>query len=125
MERNEDFEVIQLDDYNYELGLNFLDRIQIVLFPWVDQIHIVTGPLSKIVVPVNRDMKVGTKVLSSIQLVKDISHGRNINSIKKMLRKPLRKRALSKFLSKEADGLWAVRSQDVRIQGILMGTSLN
>ncbi|KAG8498201.1 hypothetical protein CXB51_006628 [Gossypium anomalum] len=76
----EDFEVIQLDDYDYVLGLNFLDRIQTVLFPWADEIHIVTGPLSKIVVPVHRDMKVGTKVLSSIQLVEDASYGRSINS---------------------------------------------
>ncbi|KAG8503718.1 hypothetical protein CXB51_001706 [Gossypium anomalum] len=59
----EEFEVIQLDDYDYVLGLNFLDKIQTVLYPWADQIHLVTGPLSKIVVPVYRDMKVGTKVL--------------------------------------------------------------
>ncbi|MBA0752374.1 hypothetical protein Gogos_001215 [Gossypium gossypioides] len=31
----------------------------------------------------NEDFEVGTKVLSSIQLVKDISHGRNINSIER------------------------------------------
>ncbi|MBA0731184.1 hypothetical protein Golax_025560 [Gossypium laxum] len=78
---NEDFEVIQLDDYDYVLGLNFLDKIQIVLFLWVDQIHIVTGPLSNIIMPVHRDMKVGTKVLLSIQLVEDVSYGRNISSI--------------------------------------------
>ncbi|MBA0755921.1 hypothetical protein Gogos_020960 [Gossypium gossypioides] len=52
-----------------------------VLFPWADQIHIVTSPLSKIVVPVHWDIKVGTKVLSSIQLVEDVSYERNINSI--------------------------------------------
>ncbi|MBA0756390.1 hypothetical protein Gogos_019904 [Gossypium gossypioides] len=63
---NEDFEVIQLYDNDYVLGLNFLDPIQTVLFPWADQIHIVTGPLPKIAVLVHRDMKVGTKVLSSI-----------------------------------------------------------
>ncbi|KAK5774709.1 hypothetical protein PVK06_042565 [Gossypium arboreum] len=78
---NEDFEVIQLDDYDYVLGLNILDRIQTVLFSWANEIHIVTGLLSKIVVPVHRDIKVGTKVLSSIQLVEDVSYGRNINSI--------------------------------------------
>ncbi|MFQ6624599.1 hypothetical protein Gotur_004145 [Gossypium turneri] len=77
----EDFEVIQLDDYDYVLGLNFLDRIQTVLYPWADQIHIITGPLIKIVVPVHRDMKVRAKVLSSIQLVEDVSYGRNIDSI--------------------------------------------
>ncbi|MBA0747306.1 hypothetical protein Gogos_004229 [Gossypium gossypioides] len=41
----------------------------------------VTGPLSKIVVPVHRDIKVETKVLSSIQLVEDVSYGKNIDSI--------------------------------------------
>ncbi|MBA0756526.1 hypothetical protein Gogos_005630 [Gossypium gossypioides] len=30
---NEVFEVIHLDDYDYVLGLNFLDRIQVVLYP--------------------------------------------------------------------------------------------
>ncbi|MFQ6628970.1 hypothetical protein Gotur_007158 [Gossypium turneri] len=78
---NEDFEVIQLDDYDFVLGLNFLDRIQVVLYPWADQIHIITDPLTRIVVPVRRDMKVGAKVLSSIQLVEDVSYGRNIDSI--------------------------------------------
>ncbi|MFQ6622793.1 hypothetical protein Gotur_002956 [Gossypium turneri] len=76
----EDFEVIQLDDYDYVLGLNFLDRIQATLQPWADKIHIVTGPSTKTVVPVHRDMKYGTKVLSLIQLVEDVSYGRNINS---------------------------------------------
>ncbi|PPS15060.1 hypothetical protein GOBAR_AA05539 [Gossypium barbadense] len=79
----EEFEVIQLDDYDYVLGLNFLDMIQTVLYPWADQIHIVTSPLSKIVVPVYRDMKVRTKVLSSIQLVEDVSYGRNIDLIER------------------------------------------
>ncbi|KAK5833077.1 hypothetical protein PVK06_016889 [Gossypium arboreum] len=41
----EEFEVIHLDDYDYVLGLNFFDRIQAVLYPWADQIHIVTSPL--------------------------------------------------------------------------------
>ncbi|PPR93089.1 hypothetical protein GOBAR_AA27584 [Gossypium barbadense] len=77
----EEFEVIQLDDYDCVLGLNFLDRIQAVLYPWASQIHIVTCPLSKIIMPVHRDMKVETKVLSSIQLVEDVSCRRNIDSI--------------------------------------------
>ncbi|PPR92863.1 hypothetical protein GOBAR_AA27813 [Gossypium barbadense] len=33
----EDFEVIQLDDYDYVFGLNFLDKIQTVLFLWADK----------------------------------------------------------------------------------------
>ncbi|MBA0737295.1 hypothetical protein Gogos_010765 [Gossypium gossypioides] len=77
----EEFEVIKLDDYDYVLGLNFLDRIHAALYPWADQIHIITGPLSKIIVPVHQDMKVRTKVLSSIQLVEDVSYRRNIDSI--------------------------------------------
>ncbi|MBA0754266.1 hypothetical protein Gogos_020782 [Gossypium gossypioides] len=40
---NKDFEVIQLDDYDYVLGLNFLGRIQIVLF------H---GPMKFILLPI-------------------------------------------------------------------------
>ncbi|MFQ6662417.1 hypothetical protein Gotur_030260 [Gossypium turneri] len=79
----EDFEVIQLDDYNFVLGLNFLDRIQAVLYPWADQIHIITSPLTRIIVPVRRDIKVGAKVLSSIQLVEDVSYGGNIDSVKR------------------------------------------
>ncbi|MBA0754745.1 hypothetical protein Gogos_005536 [Gossypium gossypioides] len=77
---NEEFKVIQLDDYDYVLGLNFIDKIQATLQPWVDLIHIVIGSPTKIIVPVHRDMKVRTKVLSSIQLVEDVSYGRNINS---------------------------------------------
>ncbi|MBA0753333.1 hypothetical protein Gogos_019986 [Gossypium gossypioides] len=77
----EEFEVIQLDDYDFVLGLNFLDRIQADLYLWADQIHIVIGLLSRIIVPMHQDMKVGTKVLSSIQLVEDVSYGRNIDSI--------------------------------------------
>ncbi|MFQ6662836.1 hypothetical protein Gotur_030558 [Gossypium turneri] len=86
---NEEFKVIQLDDYDYVLGLNFLDKIQAILYPWADQIHIVTGLLSKIIVPVHRDMKVGTKVLSSIQLVEDVSYRRNIDSIERNATKAL------------------------------------
>ncbi|MBA0739401.1 hypothetical protein Gogos_012678 [Gossypium gossypioides] len=56
--RAREFEVIQLDDYDYVLGLKFLDRTQTVLYPWAEKIHIVISPLSKIVVPVHRDMKV-------------------------------------------------------------------
>ncbi|KAH1063817.1 hypothetical protein J1N35_028804 [Gossypium stocksii] len=99
---------------------------------------------------VHWDMKVGTKVLSLIQLVEDVSDGRNINSTKQNARKgpseKLVKResdmrpiestvetslldkivgALSKFLSKKAERLWAIRSQDVRIEGIPIGTSQN
>ncbi|MFQ6651654.1 hypothetical protein Gotur_023892 [Gossypium turneri] len=77
----EKFAVIQLDNYDYVLGLNFFDRIQASLHPWANQIHIVTGMLSKIIMPGHRDMKVGTKVLSSIQLVEDVSYGRNIDLI--------------------------------------------
>ncbi|PPR86384.1 hypothetical protein GOBAR_AA34308 [Gossypium barbadense] len=85
----EKFKEIQLDDYDYVLGLIFLDKIQTVLYLWVNQIHIVIGPLSKIVVLVYRDMKVGTKVLSSIQLVEDVSYGRYIDSIERDVTKAL------------------------------------
>ncbi|MBA0754974.1 hypothetical protein Gogos_020534, partial [Gossypium gossypioides] len=79
------------------------------------------------------------KVLSSIQLVEDVSYGRNINSSERNATKALSEvlvvqeidmlgkivGALSKFLSKEAKGLWAVRSKNVRIQGIPVRTSQN
>ncbi|MFQ6669438.1 hypothetical protein Gotur_034687, partial [Gossypium turneri] len=96
---------------------------------------------------------VGTKVLSLIQLVENVSYERNIYSIeqnateapsKKLVEhetnlRPVKSTVewpssgklgkvvgpLSKFLSKEAKGLWAVRSQDVRMKEILMGTSRN
>ncbi|PPR91119.1 hypothetical protein GOBAR_AA29567 [Gossypium barbadense] len=79
----EEFEVIQLSDYDFVLGLNFLVRIQASLQLGADQIHIATGPSTKSIVPVHRDVKVGTKVLSSIQLVEDVSYGRNIKSSKR------------------------------------------
>ncbi|MFQ6651831.1 hypothetical protein Gotur_023999 [Gossypium turneri] len=87
----EDFEVIQLDDYDYVLGLNFLDRIQTVLYPCADQIHISIGPLKRIVVPVHQDMKVGAKVLSSIQLDEDVSYEGTLTRYNGKLRKLLRK----------------------------------
>ncbi|MBA0731624.1 hypothetical protein Golax_025532 [Gossypium laxum] len=74
----EEFEVIQLDDYDYVLGLNVFDRIQAALYPLADRIHIITSPLSKIVVLVHRDMKVGKKVLLSIQLVEDVLYERTL-----------------------------------------------
>ncbi|MFQ6636416.1 hypothetical protein Gotur_012939 [Gossypium turneri] len=83
----EEFEVIELDDYDYVLGLNFLDRIQTILYPWADQIHITTSPLTRIIMPVHRDMKVRAKVLSSIQLVEDVSYGGNIDSIERKVTK--------------------------------------
>ncbi|MBA0756335.1 hypothetical protein Gogos_005458 [Gossypium gossypioides] len=121
----EEFEVIQLDDYDYVLRLNVLDRIQAALYPWADQIHIITSPLSKIIVLVHRDIKVEKKVLSSIQLVEDVSYGRNIDSIERNATKALWKWSLSKFISNEAEGLWAIRSQGVRIEAIQKGTSQN
>ncbi|MBA0754908.1 hypothetical protein Gogos_019856, partial [Gossypium gossypioides] len=100
----EDFEVIQLDDYDYVLNLNFLDRIQTILYPWADQIHIITDPLTKIVVSVHRDMKVGAKVLSSIQLVEDVSYGRNIDSIEqKVTKSPSEVLVAQEFDMKPAD----------------------
>ncbi|KAH1056550.1 hypothetical protein J1N35_034615 [Gossypium stocksii] len=80
----EEFEAIQLDAYDFVLSLNFIDKIQACLYPWADQIHIVIGPLSKIVMLVHRDMKDGTKVLSSIHLVENVSYGRNIDLIEKI-----------------------------------------
>ncbi|MBA0715340.1 hypothetical protein Golax_014243 [Gossypium laxum] len=65
----EDFEVIHLDDYDFVLGLNFLYRIKVFLFPFFDCIHIFDDLQQRCVVPVNQDMRVRTKLLSIIQLV--------------------------------------------------------
>ncbi|KAH1055722.1 hypothetical protein J1N35_033787 [Gossypium stocksii] len=74
------------------------------LYPWVDQIHIVTGPLTKIIVPMHRDIKVGTKVLSSIQLVEDVLYGWNIDSIEWDATKALSKVIVAKTIDmKPAD----------------------
>lgn len=84
---NKDFGVIHLDYYDFVLGLNLLDKIKAILFPFSNQIHIFDGPLSRIIVSVNRDMKVGTKVFSSIQLVEDVLYRRNIGSIEQNVMK--------------------------------------
>ncbi|KAH1108249.1 hypothetical protein J1N35_012017 [Gossypium stocksii] len=75
------FEVIHLNDYDFVLGLNFLDRIKACLFPFVDCIHIFDDLISQIVLSVNRDMRIVTKVLLAIQLVEDVSYGRDIDLV--------------------------------------------
>ncbi|MBA0739602.1 hypothetical protein Gogos_012857 [Gossypium gossypioides] len=49
--------------------------------------------------------------------------GGTLTRYNRTLRKPLRKWALSKFISNEADGLWAIQSQCVRIKAIQKETS--
>ncbi|MBA0741954.1 hypothetical protein Gogos_015071, partial [Gossypium gossypioides] len=90
-----------------------------------DQIHIITGPLTKIIVPVYRDMKVGAKVLSSIQLVEDVSYGRNIDSIERKVTKTPSEVGPFKVHKKVAKGLWAIQNQGVRIKAIQKGASQN
>ncbi|KAG8488057.1 hypothetical protein CXB51_018328 [Gossypium anomalum] len=101
---NEDFEVIQLDDYDYILGLNLLDRIKTVLFPWADEIHIITGPLSKIVVPVHRDMKVGTKDATKAPSEKLVERESDMRPVESTVELPPSKKVdrASDFVGKEA-----------------------
>lgn len=69
----EDFKVIHLDDYDFALGLNFLDKIKACIFPFSNWIHIFDDLQSQCIFLVNCDMKVGTKVLLAIQLIEDLS----------------------------------------------------
>ncbi|EOY26319.1 Uncharacterized protein TCM_027814 [Theobroma cacao] len=63
----EDIEVIQMDDYEVVMGLNFLERIQALLVPHEDSICIV-GSKGQCVVPVRRGCAQSTKTLTAIQL---------------------------------------------------------
>ncbi|MBA0819203.1 hypothetical protein Gohar_003788, partial [Gossypium harknessii] len=101
----EEFEVIQLDDYDYVLGLNVLDRIQAALYPWADQIHIITSPVSGV-----RDryeayrFDCGADTFGKGGLCIGLRGKKNDTE-------PVG-RSLSKFISNETEGLWAIRSQE-------------
>ncbi|KAH1046592.1 hypothetical protein J1N35_037376 [Gossypium stocksii] len=77
----EDFEVIQLDDYDFVLGLNFIYRIKVDIFPLLIAFISMMIYNHHVLCLVNRDMKAKTKVLSAIQLVKDVSYGKNIELV--------------------------------------------
>lgn len=66
----EDFKVIHLDDFDFVLGLNFLDRVQALIIPCADVICIL-DPKQHCVVPVYRDKGRRIEKLTSIQLTKD------------------------------------------------------
>ncbi|KAH1091990.1 hypothetical protein J1N35_019247 [Gossypium stocksii] len=70
----EDFKVIHLDDYDIVLGLNFIDRIKTCSFPFVNCNHIFDDLQPRYVVLVNRGIRVEIEVLSTIQLVQDVSY---------------------------------------------------
>ncbi|OMO92033.1 hypothetical protein CCACVL1_06931 [Corchorus capsularis] len=69
----ENIEVILLDDYDFVVSLDFLDRIRInaLLVPFADCICI-HDPRCQCIVPVKRDSGNATKTLSAIELAKGV-----------------------------------------------------
>ncbi|KAH1108015.1 hypothetical protein J1N35_011783 [Gossypium stocksii] len=78
---NEDFKVIHFDDYDYVLDLNFLEKVNALLFPFEDCMCVLDTRQQQCVMLVSRDLRGGTKVLSTIQVAKDIHCGKNIDSV--------------------------------------------
>ncbi|KAH1082109.1 hypothetical protein J1N35_021870 [Gossypium stocksii] len=83
------FEVIHLDDYDFVLGLNFLDKINALLVPFTSCICILDVRQRQYIVSVSRDWKGGIKVLLTIQLVEDVHCGKNIGLVDRNATKTL------------------------------------
>ncbi|KAH1031547.1 hypothetical protein J1N35_043721, partial [Gossypium stocksii] len=83
----EDFEVIHLDDYDFVLGLNFFDRINALLVPFVDCICILDTHKRQCVVSMSHDEKGGTKDFLAIKLVVDVHCEKNIDSVDRSVTK--------------------------------------
>ncbi|KAH1129450.1 hypothetical protein J1N35_000828 [Gossypium stocksii] len=73
--------MIYLDDYDFMLGLNFIDNINALVIPFVDYMCILDARQQQCVVLVSQDMRGETKVLSAIQLAKDVSCDENIDLV--------------------------------------------
>ncbi|PKI50610.1 hypothetical protein CRG98_028997, partial [Punica granatum] len=67
-------EVIPLDDYDFVIGMDFLDRIDALLVPFADCICVLDAKC-QCVVPVKRSMRNGQKTLSAMQLNRGIHKG--------------------------------------------------
>ncbi|KAE8692821.1 cytochrome P450 78A7-like [Hibiscus syriacus] len=67
----EAIKVIPLDDFDFVLGLSFLDRINAFPVPFADCLCIL-DPKQQCIVPVSRGPGVGAKVLSTIQFSKAV-----------------------------------------------------
>ncbi|KAE8705397.1 cytochrome P450 78A7-like [Hibiscus syriacus] len=67
----ETIKVIPLDDFDFVLGLSFLDRINAFPVPFTDCLCIL-DPKQQCIVPVSRGSGVGAKVLSAIQFSKAV-----------------------------------------------------
>ena len=67
----ENIKVIPLDDFDFVIGLDFLDRINALLAPFADCICIL-DPDQKCLVPTNRETGVEGKMLSAIQFSKGV-----------------------------------------------------
>ncbi|PKI66399.1 hypothetical protein CRG98_013201 [Punica granatum] len=70
----ETVEVIPLDDYDFVIGMDFLDRIDALLVPFADCICVLDAKC-QCVVPVKRSMGNGQKTLSAMQLKRGIQKG--------------------------------------------------
>ncbi|XP_039038705.1 uncharacterized protein LOC120176331 [Hibiscus syriacus] len=67
----EAIKVIPLDDFDFVLGLSFLDRINAFPVPFADCLCIL-DPKQQCIVPVSRGPGIGAKVLSAIQFSKAV-----------------------------------------------------
>ncbi|KAH1107577.1 hypothetical protein J1N35_011345 [Gossypium stocksii] len=86
---NEDFEVIHVDDYDFVLGLNFFDQINVLSIPFANCICILDTCQRQCIVSVSHDEKGRTKVFSTIQLVKNVHYGKNIDLVNQSAKGPL------------------------------------
>ena len=67
----ESIEVIPFDDYEFVVGLDFLDRINALLVPFANCLCIL-DPRCQCIVPVRGETGQAAKVLSAIQLAKGV-----------------------------------------------------
>ena len=67
----ESIEVIPLDDYEFVVGLDFLDHINALLVPFTNYLCIL-NPRCQCIMLVRRETDQATKVLSAIQLAKGV-----------------------------------------------------
>ncbi|KAE8696991.1 cytochrome P450 78A7-like [Hibiscus syriacus] len=67
----ETIKVIPLDDFDFVIGLSFLDRINAFPVPFADCLCIL-DPKQQCIVPISRGSGLGSKVLSAIQFLKAV-----------------------------------------------------
>ena len=67
----ETIKVIPLDDFDFVIGLSFLDRIKAFPVPFANSL-LILDPSHPCLVPVNREAGIGAKMLSAIQFSKGV-----------------------------------------------------